>query len=574
MWRMISEPPEAQTASLRIAQSLDEFVRDQVCVREADVLAARAFFAWCCERLHAASAIIEIIPSGSFARGTCIHPLHDIDALVQFDLDPLRRAGAHDGTNLELMFLGDILSCLAPGHQLSEEREWSYAAHVDGRDIALRRQGCSVGVCMGSRWSDDAITFDFVPCVADGGALEVIHRLSGRVRTNPAAAHEIVEGLDRALGGVFRTAVQLVKYWNSRRSILGEDGAPRRPFKSFQLEVFCHEFGRAYFQSFDDRPPELGAPLLHEVMTELFSFLRMHHRSALPVPGVPGEHLPADTSLRGEIEQALRATCGSLARARRSILAGDPEAAAEHWREVVGDGFQLSRSRDDERYLPRWQLSAHRAARRGPWLRAAETEDPGAVLGLAAAPVGDAHAERAIVVASALDHARVLEELLRRCAASPATLLEAAVIACRNDCRNALEVLLACEALDLRSPEAAQLLVIASHHTSADVVARLLARGSPADGAMADGTTALMAAAVRGAEPIVALLRDAGASVDAASAAGHTAGSNRSPAFDPIARSAAASTCAPGASSQASRWVARAAGTSSSRWLRMRSSPR
>src|SRR5262249_43102649 len=124
------------------------------------------------------------------------------------------------------------------------------------------------------------------------------------------------------------------------------------------------------------------------------------------------------------------------------------------------------------------------------------------------------------------DHARVLEELARRCDASPATLLEAAVVACRNDCRNALEVLLACKALDLgsvtSSPEAAQLLVTASRDTSADVVARLLARGIPVDCAMADGTTALMAAAVRGAEPVVALLLNAGASVDAANASGHT----------------------------------------------------
>lgn len=101
------------------------------------MLATREFFTWCCERLRAASAIAEIIPSGSFARGTCIRPLHDIDALVRFDLNELRKAGVHDGTNLQLMFFGDVLKCLAPQHQIRG------ACHVesDGADAAGRAEG-------------------------------------------------------------------------------------------------------------------------------------------------------------------------------------------------------------------------------------------------------------------------------------------------------------------------------------------------------------------------------------------------------------------------------------------------
>lgn len=95
----------AVAASIGLEESLEAFLRDYVRVDESTATEARDFFERCCRRLEALEIVVEVLPSGSFARGTCVRPLHDIDALVRFDVAKLREFGAHDRTNWGLSFL-------------------------------------------------------------------------------------------------------------------------------------------------------------------------------------------------------------------------------------------------------------------------------------------------------------------------------------------------------------------------------------------------------------------------------------------------------------------------------------
>lgn len=520
--------------SLRFEHAVSEFVREHVQVRPQDSRDAEELFAWCRERLMTSDLVTEVKLTGSFARGTSVRPFHDIDALVFFDLNASRKAGLHEGSNLSMHLVHTIIERLVPNHGIVHGSSWAFATEREAGPVAVRRQSCSVGVCNGVAWADESITLDFVPAVATGDdTLQVLHRHDGHVDTNPKAALDEVEWLDAALGETFRPLVQLAKRWNARQSLAMDsaDGAdPFRPFSSFHLEALCADFARRHLLEgiAEGDPPT--APLLFEAFTDLLVYLRMHHRSSLPVPGTHNGLLTIDHSLRRETSQALLASSNDLLRARRCVERCELEQAAACWQQVLGGPLRITPRAELEQYRPRWRRTVEIRHCRGPLQGAAETNDLRGLHTLQSDPdlcrEELSHVEVALNTASALDHAPVVSWILDHYRVPREFEGSALTNACIYESEAVFDIL--CSRNDIalngdpKGPGSSLPIHGASKSMSARHVARLLELGADPNLTRPDGLAALHMAAAGGEAETAERILAAGALVDGPHGGGST----------------------------------------------------
>lgn len=507
----------------RFEHAVSEFVREQLQVRPQDSRDAEELFAWCRERLLTSDLVTEVKLTGSFARGTSVRPFHDIDALVFFDLDVSRKAGLHEGSNLGMHLVHTIIERLVPNHEIVHGSSWAFATEREAGPVAVRRQSCSVGVCNGIAWADDSITLDFVPAVVtDDETLQILHRFDGHVDTNPKAALDEVERLDVALGETFRSLVQLAKRWKSRQSLATDGADPLRPFSSFHLEALCADFARRHLLEgvVEGDPPT--TPLLFEAFTDLLVYLRMHHRSSLPVPGTHNGLLTIDDSLRRETTQALLASSHDLQSARRCVERCELEQAAVYWQKLLGAPLMIDPRAEPEQYRPRWRRTMEIRHCRGPLQGAAETNDLRDLrtlqsdLDLCRRELS--HVEVALNTASALDHAPVVTWILDHYRVPLQLQGSALTNACIYESEAVFDIL--CSRNDIvlngdpKGPGSLLPIHGASKNMSARQVARLLELGADPNRTRPDGLAALHMAAAGGEAETAERLLAAGALVD------------------------------------------------------------
>jgi hypothetical protein len=133
--------------------------------------------------------------SGSYARGTAIRPLDDVDVIVEIDPDHWSRG---------------FFSSLPPPDKVLD----SFAGAIRRRypQSSVLRQRRSV--CLRLRH----LCIDVVPAVRDSGAevLEIPDRNAGEwIKTSPKAHAAIASRVNQSRYGLLKPLVKLAKYWNS-----------------------------------------------------------------------------------------------------------------------------------------------------------------------------------------------------------------------------------------------------------------------------------------------------------------------------------------------------------------------
>lgn len=158
--------------------------------------------------------INEIILGGSWARGTAITPLHDVDTLV-------------------------VLR--APQKTCGETQSW-LQGHVRQlyKDTEVRIQGRSIGI----RFPD--FSFDLVPTIAqEGGVYLIPTRDESWIQTNPRKAKDFAAERDRRCGQMAIPLVKMFKCWKRNQGL---------DIRSFHLEVLI-------LRSLSEKPPSYAEGL-------------------------------------------------------------------------------------------------------------------------------------------------------------------------------------------------------------------------------------------------------------------------------------------------------------------------
>ncbi|MCS6551122.1 nucleotidyltransferase domain-containing protein [Curtobacterium flaccumfaciens pv. flaccumfaciens] len=262
------------------------------------------------EALLSEPDVLEVVPSGSLARGTHKDPIHDVDLVVVYDpvehpdwgvpgasaseaLDHARAAvnrllGATSGTVDQLV-------------RLAKPRNHAVKCFLDDPD------------------DEDAFTVDVMPALRVDAGLRIPESLSKAwIEADP---EYLIAEAARKHGEwpLYAGTVRMLKYWAASQSPL--------KIKSLVMEVLALE----HLATGLNRPTAIS---------NFFTAAAFQIESGLAVDD------PA--RLCGEIQRdldmeafgnRLRAASNSGIDARAAQVAHDPAAASRHWREVFGDEF-------------------------------------------------------------------------------------------------------------------------------------------------------------------------------------------------------------------------------------------
>lgn len=303
-----------------------------------------------------ANPIINVKLSGSFGRMTCTNPVNDIDVVVEFE---------EDKTVADYWFMyafHTIIEAVRGSGTITNSDDGLIILENTGFPggggesvIAVRRQGCSVGFCLGSRiWDADCLKIDVVPVQRQKGVLVIWNRVHGRRQINVDYSKKIVEKLDKRFGGRFRPLIHMLKIWNKRMETKDPTGKGRKPFRSFHLECICYDFGWQYHVGVS-----FGAPLMSEAIVEFFDFAARtpFYQSAVGLD--PLSAPPFQTTWNAEdVKKLLRHTLSLFSKARNFLISGSINNAILIWQEIFGgDWTEISRRQLEQ---PQLELSQKR----------------------------------------------------------------------------------------------------------------------------------------------------------------------------------------------------------------------
>lgn len=253
-------------------------------------------------------SITRDILVGSYARGTAIRPLNDIDVFLI--LDP-----AVHGRRLSsqpLLLLEDLQRALR-------------ACYSDpGPQTQIQRRSVNI------EFSSSGIGFDMIPAFSDGSwpeSYDIPDRYQSIwIKTNPERHKEkCSEANDRA-DGALNQLIKAAKHWN----YLQRDANGDKPLRSFHLEVMA-------YSAFAGAPPDprAGMALLLEHLAHRIAF-------SCPEPAGLGPDLDAGLTPaeRDRAGRALRSASTCAADAVRHETT-HPWHAHQCWRELFGAEYKL-----------------------------------------------------------------------------------------------------------------------------------------------------------------------------------------------------------------------------------------
>jgi hypothetical protein len=153
--------------------------------------------------------VIEVIPSGSLARGTNVGPIHDVDVIVIFDqsMHPEWHGNGSAQAALE-----HTQAAIRETLQAGLERPLGLVHDTELRNHVVK---CDLDPSLGPLdvIIPDSPPVDVMPAVRDGSHLRVPERLSDRwIDVNPERLMEMVAARQRAWSN-FDEVVRMIKDW-------------------------------------------------------------------------------------------------------------------------------------------------------------------------------------------------------------------------------------------------------------------------------------------------------------------------------------------------------------------------
>ncbi|HEX4418389.1 MAG TPA: CBASS oligonucleotide cyclase [Kofleriaceae bacterium] len=254
---------------------------------------------------------------GSYARGTAIRPLNDIDVFLV--LDPSVHSARHHKE---------------PTHILDRLRTALQACYPPpGPRIRIRIQGRSVNI----EFSRTEIGYDIIPAFSltpDGTNVEgMIYEIPDRdrqswIKTNPERHRQECVSANARAGGMLNRLIKAAKYWNSAQCDANGD----KPVRSFHLEVMAYE-------AFATKPTDERRGLW-----SLFGFLATRITSRCSDPARLGPNVDAGMTPdeRQRIQLKLQKAERIASEAVRQEHLGNHVAACNNWRSLFGPKFPLS----------------------------------------------------------------------------------------------------------------------------------------------------------------------------------------------------------------------------------------
>lgn len=257
------------------------------------------------ERLQASLGGVETsFLTGSYARGTAIRPLDDIDVFVQ--LQPAVHGDLRQLPPLRLLeHLHRAVRASYPDHK----------PRIQGRSVHLDFTGTGIG-------------YDLVPAFAVGApaAPESFmipdRQQDGWIPTNPRGHRDACIAANQQAGGMLNGLIKAVKCWNRTHGAnLG--------LRSFHLEVMS-------YSAFPTKPadPRTGLQQL---------FVHLIDAVTRPCPDPARLSPPLDADLppaqRARAQAALRDAAVRAMGAVADERAGNVAAACRAWRELLGPQF-------------------------------------------------------------------------------------------------------------------------------------------------------------------------------------------------------------------------------------------
>lgn len=172
--------------------------------------------------------VVDTYLSGSYSRGTAIHPIDDVDIVFLIDHTAWRE--------------GDILFSDLP-NPTDVLRSFSTALRRRYARTSVYTQRRSVRLALSH------LDIDIVPAIPlEDNLIQIPDTHTGDwIRSGPAIHRELGASINARTDGVFKPTVKLIKYWNSR--------LPRTArFKSFTVEsmamaLFARHSGDDLFDS-------------------------------------------------------------------------------------------------------------------------------------------------------------------------------------------------------------------------------------------------------------------------------------------------------------------------------------
>ena len=264
-------------------------------------------------------------PGGSFARGTAVRPLGDVDVFLELreELYPERRA---QGPKALLDQLVARVQKAYPTQTQLKVRPQAHSVRIQlpGQSVALdlipafpRDPGES-----GPRTQGYEIP-EWDPANRPRAAAE--HE--PWILTFPEAQAEACKKANDRAGGMLNRLIKAVKHWNRAH----EAGHGKKPLQSYHLELMC-------YRVFDRKPDSFPVAL-----AALFRHLAAHLTDPCPPPAGKrpdvGAYLALDETRRNWAQRRLNVTAKLAEDAVAQDRARNEAAARAAWRTVLGEPF-------------------------------------------------------------------------------------------------------------------------------------------------------------------------------------------------------------------------------------------
>jgi hypothetical protein len=255
--------------------------------------------------------VVEIVPSGSLARGTQKDPIHDVDLIAIYDESAHPDWGvpgesAHDALSLTGSCINEKLGMT---NGTVERAVW----RADPRNHAVK-------CFLDDPDSEDGFTVDVMPAFRRKGKL-LIPQTSTRTWVPADPEYLIAEVAKRHREwNKFASTVRMLKFW-------GKNQEPTLEIKSLVMEVLA----LAHLPAANNRPTAI----------EQFFFAAAWH---LENGGTVEDPAKVCGEIRPDLDYeqlaALLRTAGeTAAKAQQSVLRNDQRGAITAWREVFGPKF-------------------------------------------------------------------------------------------------------------------------------------------------------------------------------------------------------------------------------------------
>jgi hypothetical protein len=256
--------------------------------------------------LPTAEDVLEVIPTGSLARGTHKDPIHDVDVVVVYDVEAHPAWGSHGDSARE---------ALEHTRDLVNEKLGSDG--TEGEEVRLARlQNHAVKCFLDDPDTEGAFTVDATPALRhpERGVWIPEQHNSRWVRSDPEYLIELTAGR-HAEWNQFAKLVRVFKRWNADHGV---------HMKSLVVEVLALEH-----LPIADRPTAV-ARFFAAAQEAVWS-------PVIDPAGLCGEIQP--DIVREAASSALASAADDAARAIEADARGEGRRAMCLWREVFGDIF-------------------------------------------------------------------------------------------------------------------------------------------------------------------------------------------------------------------------------------------